>query len=49
MFNLAKEAKLAQTLEELVDALVAGFDVVVLPTFLTHRSLEILSIAAAGL
>lgn len=46
---MPREAKLAKTLVELADVLVADFDVVELLTRLTDRCVEVLDIDAAGL
>jgi GAF domain-containing protein len=44
-----REEKLARTLVELADTLVADFDVVELLTLLTHRCVDVLNVSAAGL
>src|SRR5687767_3890126 len=46
---MAREAKLARTLVELADTLVADFDVVELLTLLTDRCVDVLEVDAAGL
>ena len=46
---MTREAKLARTLVELADSLVADFDVVELLTLLTDRCVEVLGVSAAGL
>ncbi len=46
---MPKEAKLARTLVELADTLVADFDVVELLMLLTDRCVEVLDVGAAGL
>ena len=46
---MSREEKLARTLVELADTLVADFDVVELLTLLTSRSVEVLDVEAAGL
>lgn len=46
---MAREAKLARTLVELADTLVADFDVVELLTRLTDRCVDVLDLGAAGL
>jgi GAF domain-containing protein len=46
---MAREAKLARTLVELADTLVADFDVVELLTRLTDRCVDVLEVDAAGL
>jgi GAF domain-containing protein len=46
---MSREEKLARTLVELADTLVADFDVVELLTRLTDRCVEVLEVAAAGL
>ena len=46
---MTKEEKLARTLVELADTLVADFDVVELLTLLTDRCVEVLGVGAAGL
>jgi len=46
---MAREAKLARTLVELADTLVADFDVVELLTRLTDRCVDVLDVGAAGL
>ena len=46
---MSREKKLARTLVELADTLVADFDVVELLTRLTDRSVEVLDVDAAGL
>lgn len=49
MIAMSREEKLARTLVELADTLVADFDVVELLTRLTDRCVEVLDVAAAGL
>ena len=46
---MSREEKLARTLVELADTLVADFDVVELLTRLTDRCVEVLNVGAAGL
>jgi GAF domain-containing protein len=46
---MSREEKLARTLVELADTLVADFDVVELLTLLTDRCVEVLNVGAAGL
>ncbi len=46
---MSREEKLARTLVELADTLVADFDVVELLTLLTDRCVEVLDVEAAGL
>lgn len=46
---MSREEKLARTLVELADTLVADFDVVELLTLLADRCVEVLSVGAAGL
>ncbi|HKY47645.1 MAG TPA: GAF domain-containing protein, partial [Acidimicrobiia bacterium] len=46
---MTREEKLARTLVELADTLVADFDVVELLTLLADRCVEVLNVGAAGL
>ena len=46
---MSREEKLARTLVELADTLVADFDVVELLTLLTDRCVDVLDVGAAGL
>ena len=46
---MSREEKLARTLVELADTLVADFDVVELLTLLADRCVEVLNVGAAGL
>src|SRR5271154_2200976 len=46
---MSREALLTRTLVQLADTLIADFDVVDLLTLLSHRCVEILDVAAAGL
>ena len=46
---MTREEKLARTLVELADTLVADFDVVELLTLLADRCVEVLNVEAAGL
>ncbi|KJF16949.1 MULTISPECIES: hypothetical protein [Acidithrix] len=45
----SREAKLTQTLVELADTLMVGFDFVELLTVLAHRCVDVIEVAAAGL
>ncbi len=47
--TISRESRLARTLVELADTLVADFDVVELLTLLTSRCVEVLGIEAAGI
>jgi GAF domain-containing protein len=47
--SMSREEKLARTLVELADTLVADFDVVELLTLLTDRCVDVLNVGAAGL
>ncbi len=47
--SVGREAKLARTLVELADTLVADFDVVELMTLLADRCVDVLEVGAAGL
>jgi GAF domain-containing protein len=47
--TISRESRLARTLVELADTLVADFDVIELLTLLTSRCVEVLGIKAAGI